>query len=109
MLRKKTKKWQSSEEEFNPLSSLANMSDVMFVFSVGLIVALLSAWHVQPLSNEVGKPKQTTVKNIEQGKEMKDLPNIQSGSGEGFQEMGRVYMDPRTGKLIMVQQAESAH
>lgn len=106
MLRKRARRWQSSEEEFNPLSSLANLADVMFVFSVGLIVALVSAWHVQPLIGDVGKPRQMKVVDVKQGKEMKDLPQTESSTGTGFQEMGTVYKDPKTGKLIMVQPSD---
>lgn len=106
MLRKRGRKWQSSEEEFNPLSSLANLADVMFVFSVGLIVALVSVWHVQPLQGESGKPRQMNVVDVKQGKEMKDLPQVESSTGTGFEEMGTVYKDPKTGKLIMVQPSE---
>ena len=107
MLRKRVRRWQSSEEEFNPLSSLANLADVMFVFSVGLIVALVSALHVQPLIGENGKPRQTQIMDVKQGKEMKDLPQIESSTGTGFEEMGTVFKDPKTGKLIMVQQQEN--
>lgn len=106
MLRKRARRWRSSEEEFNPLSSLANLADVMFVFSVGLIVALVSAWHVQPLPGESAKPRQMKVVDVKQGKEMKDLPQLDSGTGTGFEEMGTVYKDPKTGKLIMVHPSE---
>lgn len=106
MLRKRARKWRLSEEEFNPLSSLANLADVMFVFCVGLIVALISVWHIQPLPGEVGKPRQMNIVDVQQGKEIKDLPQTESSTGTGFQEMGTVYKDPETGKLIMVQPLE---
>jgi hypothetical protein len=93
MLRKK--KSRPSEEEYNPLSSLANLADVMFVFSVGLIVALMSSlnapMHVQSI-------------DVTRGKAINEVPQIESGAGTGFQEMGTVYKDPKTGKLIMIQQ-----
>ena len=101
MLRKRGRKWQS-EEDFNPLSSLANLADVMFVFSVGLLVALVSVYNVSPISGSAGKPKQATV-DVKQGKEMQNLPQIDSETGSGFEEMGTVFKDPKTGKLIMVQ------
>jgi hypothetical protein len=101
MLRKRGRK-QQSEEDFNPLSSLANLADVMFVFSVGLLVALVSVYNVSPTSGSSGKPKQAQV-DVKQGKEMESLPQIDSSSGSGFQEMGTVYKDPETGKLIMIQ------
>ncbi|WP_291300612.1 DUF2149 domain-containing protein [Desulfosporosinus sp. BICA1-9] len=96
-----------SEEDFNPLSSLANLADVMFVFSVGLIVALINVYNVSPSSSSssAGKPKQAIV-DVKQGKEMESLPQVDSKTGSGFEEMGTVFKDPKTGKLIMVQPVE---
>lgn len=104
MLRKRTRRSQS-EEEFNPLSSLANMADVMFVFSVGLLVALAAAWNVNPSSASSGKPKQATV-NVKEGKALENMPQIDSSTGTGYEQMGTVFKDPKTGKLIMVQPEE---
>ncbi|HBW35183.1 MAG: hypothetical protein VR66_05385 [Peptococcaceae bacterium BRH_c23] len=106
MLRKRGRKLQS-EEDFNPLSSLANLADVMFVFSVGLIVALINVYNVSPSSSSssAGKPKQAIV-DVKQGKEMESLPQVDSKTGSGFEEMGTVFKDPKTGKLIMVQPVE---
>ncbi|MGQ9558301.1 MAG: DUF2149 domain-containing protein [Desulfurispora sp.] len=102
MLRPKSKSWQQAEEEFNPLSSLANLADVMFVFSVGLIVALVSVWQIQPLSQSGTAPRVRVI-DATRGQEIKDLPGWQSQGGSGYQEMGTVYKDPRTGKLILIQ------
>jgi len=104
MLRKRGRKLQS-EEDFNPLSSLANLADVMFVFSVGLLVALVSVYNVSPTSGSSGKPKQASV-DVKQGKEVENLPQIDSKTGSGFEEMGTVFKDPKTGKLIMVQSVD---
>ena len=101
MLRKRGRKLQS-EEDFNPLSSLANLADVMFVFSVGLLVALVNVYNVSPTSGSAGKPKQAII-DVKQGKEMESLPQVDSKTGSGFEEMGTVFKDPKTGKLIMVQ------
>lgn len=95
MLRRQTRR-RLSGEGCDPLSSLGNMADVMFVFSVGLLVALMSVWNVTPFKN-------TRVIDVEQGQEVKDLPQVESSSGSGYHEMGTVYSDPETGKLIMVQ------
>jgi hypothetical protein len=103
MLRKRGRKLQP-EEDFNPLSSLANLADVMFVFSVGLLVALVSVYNVSPTSGSTGKPKQAKV-DVKQGKEMESLPEMESSTGSGYEQMGTVFKDPKTGKLIMVQPA----
>lgn len=100
MLRKRRRNLQS-DEEFNPLSSLANLADVMFVFSVGLLVALASVWNVDASTSGSSKPEQTIV-DVKAGKSMKNLPQIDSNAGSGYDEMGTVYKDPKTGKLIMI-------
>ena len=45
----------------------------------------------------------TEVSQIDQGEELKDSPDISKSSGDGFTEMGKVYRDSDTGKLIMVE------
>jgi hypothetical protein len=39
---------------------------------------------------------------VQMGQELNDTPQTSSGSGQGYVEMGTVYKDPTTGKLIMV-------
>ena len=43
------------------------------------------------------------VSQIDQGEELEDTPDISNSSGNGFTEMGKVYRDSETGKLIMVE------
>ena len=45
--------------------------------------------------------QQTT--EVSQGHELNDTPDTSNSSGQGYTEMGRVYKDPSTGKLIMVE------
>jgi len=45
------------------------------------------------------------VVEIQQGKELNTTPEVVSGSGSGMVQLGTVYQDPQTGKLIMVQGA----
>jgi hypothetical protein len=100
---------QSNED---PMNALANLLDLMLVFACGLIVALVMSWNMQSVlfkdispekRQQIIKAIQSMVE-VDQGKELESLPDAgQAGqSGSGLQEMGRVYQDPQTGKLIMI-------
>lgn len=87
-----------------PLGPLANLVDIMLVFACGLIAALVA---VSPelkqhfkLDNDV---------KLERSQELTDIPEslrqqLERGEAEGYQSMGRVYKDPKTGKLILIGQ-----
>jgi hypothetical protein len=59
-------------------------------------------------ANSTQEEKQQTMEamkkaaEVQMGKELNQTPDTSSGSGEGYVEMGTVYKDPATGKLIMV-------
>lgn len=98
------------EEDINPMSGVANLVDAMLVFACGLIVSLVLSWNLQNVifkdtSLEERKKMMEAIKKavkIEKGKEIKTPPPLISGTGEGYEEMGVVYKDPTTGKLILV-------
>lgn len=43
------------------------------------------------------------VSEVNQGEELDDTPDTSNSSGQGYTEMGKVYKDPSTGKLILVE------
>lgn len=88
----------TEDGESDPLSGMANLIDVMLVFVAGLLVALVLSWN---LEDQLIKK----VVEVEQGEELRELPLIQEkgGGGDGFSEMGKVYRDPKTGQLILIQ------
>jgi len=90
-----------SKEEDEPLGPLANLVDIILVFACGLIAALVA---LSPnLQEHFNVKKETTV--ISQGKEMIDVPkNIkdQMDGSRGYESLGEVYKDPKTGKLILI-------
>ncbi|RKO66555.1 DUF2149 domain-containing protein [Desulfofundulus salinus] len=100
-----------SAEEVDLLGGLANLIDVMLVFCCGLMVALVLSWNLQNIIFAKVKPEEKQrlmqsiqrVINVERGKELKEIPGIEQGGGFGYQEMGTVYQDPKTGKLIMIE------
>jgi len=84
------------EEEVDPMSGLANLVDVMLVFCCGLLVALVMTWNLQDiLFKKI---------DVEKGRELHKTPKIEQSGGSGYSEMGKVYQDPETGKLILIEE-----
>jgi hypothetical protein len=99
-------RWQqgrfaSTDDE--PLGPLANLLDLMLVFACGLIAALIAMSeqlqdHFQP--EQVQHSQQV----IERGRELPQMPGQGISGGEGYESVGQVYRDPKTGKLILIGQ-----
>lgn len=89
------------DEEVDPASSLANLSDCMLVLAVGLMIALVAHYNVDmKASSEVVAGQEVSASDI-------DTPGEDGESAEGhFTELGRVYRDEETGKWYMVQDDE---
>ena len=113
--------WRSSQfdnQEQEPLGPLANLIDIMLVFSCGLIAALValspdleqhfqvsqqSAVNTEPSANKAPSATIQAVDSV--GKELTSTPEALKNklqSQEGYQSMGQVYRDPETGKLILI-------
>lgn len=96
--------WQSgpfSDGDSDPMLGFANIMDVMLVFALGLMLALIA--QSQELRQHFKLDNETIV---ETGRELTDTPEsvkkmIENG-GEGMESLGKVYRDPETGKLILV-------
>jgi hypothetical protein len=90
-------RWRSNrfdEVDSDPLSSLANLVDLMLVFACGLLVALAAQTDVL---------QQLQTQSVERGRELPRLPDsLQGQGGEGLESVGQVYRDPQTGKLILI-------
>ncbi len=43
------------------------------------------------------------VTEVDQGQQLNETPDVSNSSGEGYAEMGKVYKDPKTGKMIMIE------
>jgi hypothetical protein len=110
MVRKKTRR--SSRIEEDPMAGTTNLVDAMLVISVGLLVFLVLSWNMQSIvfnADMTPQEKQDTmeainnVSQINKGKQINESINSSNTSGEGYVEMGTVYKDSKTGKLIMVE------
>nr|WP_319373491.1 DUF2149 domain-containing protein [uncultured Methanobacterium sp.] len=85
----------------DPTSGIINMTDCMLVLAVGFLVFAILALQSNPsIVSSTQGPTQDTV-SVKTGQTLNDTTN-QSGSGSGYQQMGTVYKDPETGKLILV-------
>ncbi len=101
---------ESNEED--PMTGVANLVDAMLVIAVGLLVFLVLSWNMQSivfndnLSQEQKEDAMEAINNVvqvDQGKQLEETPDVSNSSGEGYTEMGKVYQDPKTGKLIMIE------
>lgn len=102
--------WRSSQfdsQEQEPLGPLANLIDIMLVFACGLIAALVALSPELEGHFKINQPanenKVQPVSSV--GKELASAPESLKNklqSQEGYQSMGQVYKDPKTGKLILI-------
>jgi hypothetical protein len=89
-------------EDDEPLGPLANLVDIILVFACGLIAALVA---ISPNLQEHFNVEKS--QKITQGKELSTVPkDIKNSldSQSGFKSLGQVYKDPKTGKLILIQE-----
>lgn len=116
MARRRGKGRFESEEE-DPMAGTANLVDAMLVIAVGLLVFLVLAWNMQSvLFNENLTPEQKEqvmeamnqeVTEVQEGQVLNETPDTSNQTGQGYTEMGKVYEDPSTGKMVMVRNQSS--
>ncbi len=88
------------DSDADPLTGMANLADVMLVFACGLITALVvGQLRPEPAGDATGTGARV---NLEQGREVPDLPHGEGGAIAGYESVGTVYRDSKTGKLVMV-------
>lgn len=100
--------WQSghfSDEDTDPLAGFANIMDVMLVFALGLMLALISqSRELRQHFSLPEKPEQGV--RVKAGKELNHAPESMQkmidGNNQGMEAVGQVYRDPKTGKLILI-------
>ena len=112
MVRKKQRR-RSSRVEEDPMAGTSNLVDAMLVIAVGFLVFVIISWNMQAIVfNESMTPQEKqqvmqtikSVSEVNQGQELNQTPDTSNSSGQGYTEMGKVYKDPSTGKLIMVEE-----
>lgn len=100
------------EDEEDPMAGVANLVDAMLVIAVGLLVFLVISWNMQNVvfnedltqeQKQEAMDAMQQVTQVDQGQQLNEIPDISNSTGEGYAEMGKVYKDPKTGKMIMVE------
>ena len=82
-------------DDEDPRASLVNLVDVMLVFACGLLAALSAG----------GQAMIKPAKELERGREIAAPPSVSGNAGSGYQSVGQVYRDEKTGKLLLIEQA----
>ena len=83
-------RFDDSDED--PRASLVNLVDVMLVFACGLIAAIAGAQ---------GALKAPTP--VQKGQQIERPVDGITHSGSGYDRVGEVFRDPKTGKLILIE------
>lgn len=97
MLRKRRRISESLEDD--PMSGLTNLSDAMLVLALGFLIFAIMALSANPdlisqtPSTQDVSSADTFEENYTDSGGMKD---------SGYSEVGKVYEDPTTGKLVLV-------
>ncbi|WP_048189703.1 DUF2149 domain-containing protein [Methanobacterium sp. SMA-27] len=87
-----------------------NMVDCMLVLAVGFLIFSVMSMNIQSVvfsdmtfqeKTQVSQIIKQTVQ-IQMGQQLNNTPQIQNNNGSGYSEMGKVYKDTTTGKLIMI-------
>lgn len=103
MLRKRRKMF--SDEDEDPMSGISNLSDAMLVLALGFLIFALMALSANPdmLEKTEQAQAQNSASDISSGDTFHESSSSSSLDDSGFSEVGKVYKDPDTGKLVMVE------
>lgn len=81
------------DRDEDPRAGLVNLVDVMLVFACGLLAALTAG-----TQSALQAPKP-----VEKGREIQRPANGITQSGSGYDRVGEVFRDPKTGKLVLIE------
>lgn len=112
MVRRKQRRRRASDDDIDPMAGTTNLVDAMLVLALGFLIFVVISWNMQSVifSDMSQDQKQAVmesmkqVSEVTQGQELNDTPDTSQSSGQGFTELGKVYKDPSSGKLIMVEE-----
>ena len=111
MVRRKQRRRRASDDDIDPMAGTTNLVDAKLVLALGFLIFVVISWNMQSVifSDMSQDQKQAVmesmkqVSEVTQGQELNDTPDTSQSSGQGFTELGKVYKDPSSGKLIMVE------
>ena len=105
MVRRQSRR-RSRRVEEDPMAGTSNLVDAMLVIAVGFLVFVIISWNMQAMINpeqNIHQQMQQKMTEVDTGQVLNETPDTSNSSGQGYTEMGKVYKDPTTGKLIMVE------
>lgn len=85
------------DHDEDPRASLVNLVDVMLVFACGLLAALAAGTQS---ALKVPQP-------VDKGREIEQPAAGITQQGSGYDRVGEVFRDPKTGKLVLIDAASS--
>lgn len=88
-------------EDVNPNAYIVNLADCMLVLACGFMVALITYWNIDVTPSSV----ELQDEQLEQV-DPETMPEDVVNGGSYYVEAGKVYQDPNTGQLYMVQDGE---
>lgn len=92
------------DDDFSPSEGIVNLADAMLVLACGLMMALLSFWNLDLGSMGAQQvAPQTDMTKIESVQKEIQSSDLQ---GAGYDDMGRVYQDPKTGQMYLLMEKE---
>lgn len=111
MVRRKQRRRKSSDDDIDPMAGTTNLVDAMLVLALGFLIFVVISWNMQSvIFSDISQDQKQAVmesmkqvSEVTQGQELNDTPDTSQSSGQGFTELGKVYKDPSSGKLIMVE------
>ena len=110
MIKRRKGKFLNQGEE-DPMAGTSNLVDAMLVIAVGFLIFVVISWNMQSVifqdtsqdQSQAVQKSPTNVTEVTEGQQLNETPESSESSGQGYMEMGKVYKDPSTGKLIMVE------
>ena len=111
MVRRKQRRRRASDDDIDPMAGTTNLVDAMLGLALGFLIFVVISWNMQSvifsdMSQDLKQAVMESMKQVSevtQGQELNDTPDTSQSSGQGFTELGKVYKDPSSGKLIMVE------
>ncbi len=89
-------------EDVNPSAYIVNMVDCMLVLACGFLVMLMLHWNIATTTmDEVDESSMEEV-------DPEQMPEDVTSGGSHYIDAGKVYQDPNTGKLYLVQENGAA-
>ena len=100
---------RSQEEDVNPMTYMANLSDAMLVLAVGIMLALVISWNVQISSNgKVTANKSSTEVSADDASaqfkenDMKETDEKDLKDSSKLEKAGEVYYDSASGTYYII-------